>query len=438
MKLSKSHRHMVAGLALLAGVGLSAMQVRAGFEFIAPAPTAQQAPLAADPQMEGGLTPMMPAMPQKPVVVMAGDNSQEETLPPVVQEVSPEPVTIQRPRPPADLRPQKTAQIPENAEPKPQPVTGLHSLFKQNTQKQASVQWNDAPAAQQGHDSAKAPMAITPQAQKQEVENQQVAAKQPSTGYDAYAPAIGFGADLPLITAVQQIVPSDYTFVFDQSVPVASRINWEGGRPWPEVLRMVTDPLGLDFKITGKLVSIGYPTVSQAQPVAQEQNSTPEQVEVSMDMMGAAAVPQSLVPLPYEQDFAAIGVEEYNIAQGGLDEVANMSAHDNVSNWEQAKSFSYAPEDSNVDAGQQWFATKGSSLRTILEAWSDLEGVELQWQSDYDYVLVGDLTVTGNFEHAVEYLLKGFQNAKPNPVAKYHPNLPSGPKILIIAANKTI
>jgi len=75
-------------------------------------------------------------------------------------------------------------------------------------------------------------------------------------------------------------------------------------------------------------------------------------------------------------------------------------------------------------------------LKTVLESWSNLEGVDLFWSADYDYDLIGDVNISGNFEEAVEELLKGFSDAKPKPVGRLHPNLPHGPAVLVIETSQ--
>jgi hypothetical protein len=84
----------------------------------------------------------------------------------------------------------------------------------------------------------------------------------------------------------------------------------------------------------------------------------------------------------------------------------------------------------------QWTALSGTSLKTVLEDWSNIEGVDLFWSSDYDYPLVGDVNITGTYEEAVAGLLEGFSDAKPKPVGRLHPNLPHGPAVLLVETGR--
>ena len=86
----------------------------------------------------------------------------------------------------------------------------------------------------------------------------------------------------------------------------------------------------------------------------------------------------------------------------------------------------------------QWLAQSGASLKTVLESWSSLEGVDLFWSSDYDYILAGDVNINGTYEAAVKTLLEGFSQAQPKPMGRLHPNLPNGPAVLVIETRKVI
>ena len=79
-----------------------------------------------------------------------------------------------------------------------------------------------------------------------------------------------------------------------------------------------------------------------------------------------------------------------------------------------------------------WVANKGDSLRNVLEEWSTQAGSDMFWSSDYDYPLAGAVNVSGSFEEAVQNLLRGFEQARPKPVARLHPNLPHGPAVLVV------
>ncbi len=66
----------------------------------------------------------------------------------------------------------------------------------------------------------------------------------------------GFGSDIPMIMALQQIVPARYTYSFAAGVNPGQRVSWQGNRPWDVVLAEMIQPLGLRANIHGQSVSI--------------------------------------------------------------------------------------------------------------------------------------------------------------------------------------
>ncbi len=90
------------------------------------------------------------------------------------------------------------------------------------------------------------------------------AAVQPVSVYEA---AIGFGSDMPLPLALNQVVPPGYAYSFVDGVNIGARVSWDGGQPWNIVLQNMLAPLNLEAVISGKAVVIrplGSQRLSQA------------------------------------------------------------------------------------------------------------------------------------------------------------------------------
>ncbi|MGB4057543.1 MAG: hypothetical protein WBK77_05625 [Alphaproteobacteria bacterium] len=66
----------------------------------------------------------------------------------------------------------------------------------------------------------------------------------------------GFGSDMPLALALQQIIPSGYAYSFDPSVNPGQPVSWDGGKPWDQVISGMVSPLNLESEIKGKVVHI--------------------------------------------------------------------------------------------------------------------------------------------------------------------------------------
>lgn len=69
--------------------------------------------------------------------------------------------------------------------------------------------------------------------------------------------AYGFGRQVPLAFALRQIVPKGVAVGFaDDLDPEAVVVDWNGGRPWPDVLRSMLRQPGLQatFKTGSVLI----------------------------------------------------------------------------------------------------------------------------------------------------------------------------------------
>lgn len=82
----------------------------------------------------------------------------------------------------------------------------------------------------------------------------------------------GFGKQVPLVIAMRQILPSDYGFAHRDGVDLGQLIDWQGGRPWPQVLSEALAPIGVKVTISGDTVLLekGEVTAAAAQAPAQE------------------------------------------------------------------------------------------------------------------------------------------------------------------------
>jgi hypothetical protein len=108
--------------------------------------------------------------------------------------------------------------------------------------------------------------------------------------------------------------------------------------------------------------------------------------------------------------------------------------------WKEPREFKMAsvPGVNDYKARKTWRAVRGDSLRDVLIDWSEQAGVDLTWDSEYDYPLQASARIEGTFEDAVQSLLTGLQDARPRPVGRLHPNLPDGPPALIIETQQIL
>ncbi len=68
--------------------------------------------------------------------------------------------------------------------------------------------------------------------------------------------ALGFGRRVPLAFATRQIVPAGIKVTFGPEVEQDAPVDWSGGRPWVDALRVAVRPLGLRVSVGWRVVSI--------------------------------------------------------------------------------------------------------------------------------------------------------------------------------------
>lgn len=383
----------------MVAVSLVAMTTasQAGFQFTAPVGQVQQEQPV--PPLSNVLLPQVPDVQMNNAVMPAAPVGDVQSTPtPLTPEVAPTPAPMAQPvmqqqaasqniTPPAPRAPMATA-----------PQTGIASLAPLNAQPVI----HPAPAMQQ-------------------------AAPRPMPTSNGYAMAVGFGKDLPLVTALRQVVPADYTYVLDQSVPVSQTVSWNGGRPWNVVLQDMVEPLGLQSSVSGQRV-----TIMKAQSAIAPIQSAPvsEMTEVA---------PVTMPPVEAQQP------QEIATYTPAAPVAPVMTPSDVMVQQQPTVQFSAPPTQikptsavvPKVTRGT-WIASKGDSLRTVLEEWTVQAGADMFWSSDYDYPLAGEVNISGTFEEAVQTLLQGFDRARPKPIARLHPNLPHGPAVLVVETRQTI
>lgn len=68
----------------------------------------------------------------------------------------------------------------------------------------------------------------------------------------------GFGANLPLVIALQQVVPPGYQYAFAEGVNLGTPVSWEGGKGWRAVLSDMLASEGLGYRVRDNVVVVGY------------------------------------------------------------------------------------------------------------------------------------------------------------------------------------
>lgn len=320
----------------------------------------------------------------------------------------------------------------------------------------------------------------------------------------------GFGHDLPLIMALQQVAPEGYQFSFAPGVDAGQSVSWDGGRGWKAVLSDMLATKGLSYVQDGKTLNIrrgnapvekidtppsmqtlvvtppvpenriqpqittpgGEPITIRRQkpivppPVTQADAPTPltsasvqnTAVPTALPLPPApltpvvappvAAAPVVPTPVPaVAPEVAPIPapVAEITPPPSAMPVAEALTAEERAPIPLSApisvpptpvpakapEPVAEAPKADIKPVHSGWQATRGETLRAVLNRWADDAGVNLYWSIDYDYKLSQDIDLKGNFEAAVQSLLDRFAKAKPQPYGQLHQNS-QGPAVLVI------
>jgi hypothetical protein len=222
-----------------------------------------------------------------------------------------------------------------------------------------------------------------------------------------YAVIAGFGRDIPMVMALGQIVPPEYSYSFGTGVNQGIKITWNGGKPWDAVLANALMPAGYEAVIRNRHIAIqkssgnlsAPPMMSAsapeaaAQPMQLSDAPAPEFVSPQAGTEGAMFVAPHAVPptMPMPQDVAATG-----------------------------------------DVSDFWHADQGESLRTVVDTWSKDQNIQVIWQAEGDYVLPKTIHSDGTYQEALAAALESFNNTLPRPVGELHVGQDGAPPTLVV------
>lgn len=240
----------------------------------------------------------------------------------------------------------------------------------------------------------------------------------------------GFGSDMPLALALQQIVPADYATSFESGINVGQIVSWDGGKPWDQVVNDMLVPLQLQAVIVNKTVHVRSPggwRQGDASPAAADKNnlrranikdpgeqSEQQGANALADIATASGGPEKISPA---EDRAASKAEPAASAEtealptpeqlnAETPDAAPEAQQDVQLNTEKpALPLLAAATETEKTPANPWEAKAGESLRDILTRWSEQAGVELIWMASYDYKIKEDVALKNDFTGAVESVI---------------------------------
>lgn len=234
----------------------------------------------------------------------------------------------------------------------------------------------------------------------------------------------GFGQDMPMVMAMEQILPQGYNPAFARNVNMGQRMSWNGDGNWQSTLRKGLKDLGLDFYLEGRNVYIvkddstpdrvagsPAPTGISAEPLPEDTSDSWLPENWAPPHSADTAKPSSVETANQDMMPQQISKSSYRQADSKpVQEVRNVTTP-------RGQSFSY--NDTSMDAPKnisgKWSATADETLRETLQKWAVQNGSSLEWTIDYDYLLKRPVNYDGSFSEAVKALLDQFSEVEPRP-----------------------
>lgn len=140
----------------------------------------------------------------------------------------------------------------------------------------------------------------------------------------------GFGRDLPLVIALQQVAPAGHQFSFAPGVNPGTIVSWEGGKPWQNVMKDMLAPQALDYQLQGNVVVVGHATQSGYAPLPSDSSSMSDMPsDQTAEAAPAAAVSSEPVTIRRQRPASASAFTDENRTAGtqpSLDTPAKAAA----------------------------------------------------------------------------------------------------------------
>ena len=283
----------------------------------------------------------------------------------------------------------------------------------------------------------------------------------------------GFGKDVPLVTAVRQLVPASYTYKFTPDVDLGTTVSWNGGQSLRDTLSTVLASGGYTYDLQGNMISItsvhaqpmmapasmpetvgedvrdipGFNDVIQQNlveaeaemiaPPAEQIASTPETPEEKQVFVKPVSPPVSLVSPKVEYNAAddmMVPLMDEESAASTAKMVAPPAAFANgMRPTYSPVSLSSYPDTQQV---RTWSVKRNADLKSTLASWSRQAGVGLQWNADRNFSIDYMVWVDGTYEEALAVLMKGYAN-KTGPVPHTRFELQDGQSPVLVVDTVT-
>ena len=224
----------------------------------------------------------------------------------------------------------------------------------------------------------------------------------------------GFGDDIPLAHAVEQIVPENFVVTYGKGVSVNEAVSWRGGAHWKDVLEMLAQNEGLIVRYDQ------------------------DNIIITKNPQNRSSLSRGLELVPYGDSNFEAKIREDSYASDIMGEKPGfIFGGEAPSTQEEKEGFGYVelnetekvtpttpslPDsiyigvddpDVYVPPAEIWEVFAGSTLEDILMDWADRSGWKVIWNSEYSYPIVADAQFRGDFLEVASKLIRSMEKARP-------------------------
>jgi hypothetical protein len=238
----------------------------------------------------------------------------------------------------------------------------------------------------------------------------------------------GFGEDIPLSYAIEQIVPDSHVVSYGKNVNVNKNVSWNGGKHWKVVLEnlaienQLTIRTDQDNIIVRNNLTAGMHTKRGFDLVPYGDSNfeaTIRKDSYADDIMGnkpgfvfggqiasteQEPVVSATTPAPENKNTDGFGIVDYQEEEPI--EITNPPLPDSIYIGMDNPS-NYQPD------AETWEVFSGTTLEDLLMDWGERAGWKVVWNSDYSYPIVADAEFKGDFTSVASKIIRSMAKAKP-------------------------